>query len=116
MVLCMHGLETCIRSLPGSSLGFGHQGIDPELGSRCCTEGWGCPESHGWAAEEKLGLVGCLHAGQEPFRGDVLSQSWLQRGFGPGLLSSSSALHGLLFPAQERVLLAGATGAELPAC
>lgn len=64
----MHSLEMCIRGLPRSSLGSGHRGADPEVGSRCCSEGlrlWpglmaGLQKGNG------LGLVGCLRVGQEP--------------------------------------------------
>lgn len=97
MVLCVARLGD-VHLLLGSLLGFGNQGVDPQLGFHRGSEGWRCPESRGQAAEGKSELVGFLCVGWETFKGDVLSQSWLQRAFGPGLLSSSSVLRGLLFP------------------
>lgn len=92
MVLGTNSLEMCIHSLPRSLLGPGRQGVDPETGSCCCSEGLRTSREVMAGLQKGNGLVGCLHVGQEPFEADVLSQCWLQKGFGPGLLSSSSAL------------------------
>lgn len=38
---CNGSLQAQLRCAFAALLGFGHQGIDPVLGSYCCSEGWG---------------------------------------------------------------------------